>query len=183
MKGILKRTLSIVLATLFIVTCFTSEMGCDAKTIYHTEDIKSEQVMFVYHTVNYAWIYQEEMYLISADGTVKYVDLAQEGVKTFEEGMDTLATLDSYMGDGNIPVVKNVNAPSNVLQAGVINMGDVKLSNPKHTANDAGTQEYYAVVGTGNDRKLQLVQVKGDTTQTSSNLLAKASYSFIKGCL
>lgn len=169
-KKIIILSITLVIVILFILIVYIQYDGSTIGTIYKTQDINSEELVLAYRYRSSAWGFSDYVYLISADGSVKYVDIASDiGKELSIDERESFHVLDDYMKNPNIPTLYTTEKISDSNLNEIINIQNVKLKRNGENANDAGFIAYYCITGTKDERKMVCIEESGDAPRVSRN--------------
>lgn len=169
-KGKIIVLISIVIVTLVILFMYVQYNSAKIGSSYNAEDINTNELILAYRFRSFAWGFSDYVYLINADGSIKYVDIASELGNDFSlDTKESFAILDELSVNVDIPVLYNAEKISDSNINKIINIQNVKLKRNKEVANDAGYIGYYCVVGTKDERKMICIKEGGEFPRVCKN--------------
>lgn len=178
-----KRVAVTSITVLWIVFAVTFCYRCakQSRTQFSIEDINSKELILAFRYRNFAWGFSDYVYLISADGTVKYVDIASKyGKELSLDTTESFSIFDDFAGDADIPVLHKAKKISDSNINKIINIQHVKLKRNGEVADDAGYVGYYCVTGTKDNRKMVCIEESGYKPRRCNNHNVKEIINLIQ---
>lgn len=162
-KGKMVLLILIPVVALFIICLYIKSSNVIIGSTYNTDDINSKELLLVYRFRSFAWGFSDYVFLINADGTVKYVDIATKLGKNFSlDTKESFSTLNALAVNVDIPITYSTDKITDSNVNKIINIQNVKLKRNREVANDAGYIGYYCIAGTKDKRKMVCIKEDGE---------------------
>lgn len=155
------KTLFIVVSitALFIIYTYNSFVSVSRvkKTVY-LNSINSNETVLAVRYKNDAWTHTDNLMVVNKRKQCKLIDLSHENVTDSK----LLNYMDKKLRDDSIEYMLDKVTISEKLMSEVINIDDYNLKKEKSGSVDQGNYYCYSVCGSGANRKLVLMKIRGD---------------------
>ncbi|MDY2789794.1 MAG: hypothetical protein SOT70_03270 [Lachnospiraceae bacterium] len=151
--------IAVSVTVLFIIYTYNSFVSVSRvkKTVY-LNSINSNETVFAIRYKNDAWTHTDNLMVVNKRKQCKLIDLSHENITNSK----LLNYMDNKLQDDSIEYMLDKVNISEKLMSEVINIDDYNLKKENHGSVDQGNYYCYSVCGSGANRKLVLMKMKGD---------------------
>lgn len=158
-KIVLCFFIAVSVTVLFIIYTYNSFTSVSRvkKTVY-LNSINSNETVLAIRYKNDAWAHTDNLMVVNKRKQCKLIDLSHENVTDSK----LLNYMDKKLRDASIEYMLDKVTISEKLMSEVINIDDYNLKKEKSGSVDQGNYYCYSVCGSGANRKLVLMKIRGD---------------------
>lgn len=151
--------IAVSVTVLFIIYTYSSFTSVSRvkKTVY-LNSINSNETVLAIRYKNDAWAHTDNLMVVNKRKQCKLIDLSHENVTDSK----LLNYMDKKLRDASIEYMLDKVTISEKLMSEVINIDDYNLKKENSGSVDQGNYYCYSVCGSGANRKLVLMKIRGD---------------------